>query len=129
MKFTILVVDDDPNMRVLLRQMLGLRGFDVVEAEDGLDALAKVEEVEPDVVVLDVMMPDMDGITVCKRLRQQPKTATLPIIMLSGKVNPEAVKEGLTAGANNYLRKPVSLTDLIESIREVLPKSLSFLID
>ncbi len=125
MKFKILVVDDDPNMRVLLRQMLALRGFDVVEAEDGLDALAKVEEAEPDVVVLDVMMPDMDGITVCKRLRQQPKTANLPIIMLSGKVHPEAIKEGLMAGADKYLRKPIPLADLIANIREVLPKFVS----
>ena len=124
-KFKILVVDDDPNLRVLLRQMLGLRGFDVVEAEDGLDALAKVEEAQPDVVVLDVMMPDMDGIAVCKRLRHQPNTANLPIIMLSGKVHQEAIEEGLLAGANRYLRKPIPLADLIANIREVLPKFVS----
>ena len=125
MKFKILVVDDDPNLRVLLRQMLGLRGFDVVEAEDGLDALAKVEEAEPDVVILDVMMPDMDGVSVCKILRRQLKTANLPIIMLSGKVHPEAVKEGLEAGADKYLRKPIPLADLIANIREVLPNFIS----
>lgn len=122
MKFKILVVDDDPNLRVLLRQMLALRGFDVVEAEDGLDALAKVEEAKPSVIVLDVMMPDIDGITVCKQLRSQPQTANLPIIMLSGKVHPEAVEEGLQAGADKYLRKPIPLADLIANIREVLPK-------
>jgi len=124
-KFKILVVDDDPNLRVLLRQMLALRGFDVVEAEDGLDALTMVEEAEPDLVVLDVMMPDVDGITVCKQLRCQPKTAKLPIIMLSGKVSSEAVEEGLQAGADRYLRKPIPLADLIANIWEVLPNIIS----
>ncbi|MCA9922119.1 MAG: response regulator [Anaerolineales bacterium] len=121
MKFKILVVDDDPNVRVLLRQMLALRGFEVIEAEDGIDALAKVEEAKPDAVVLDVMMPDVDGITVCKRLRSQPQTVNLPIIMLSGKVHPEAIEEGFQAGADRYLRKPIPLADLIATIRELLP--------
>lgn len=120
--FKILVVDDDPNLRVLLRQMLVLRGFEVVDAEDGEDALNVVKEAKPDAVVLDVMMPIMDGITVCKRLRSQPETAQLPIIMLSGKASQEAVEEGLQAGANKYLCKPISMAELIEHVREVLPQ-------
>ncbi len=120
--FKILVVDDDPNLRVLLRQMLVLRGFEVVDAEDGEDALNAVAEAKPDAVVLDVMMPIMDGITVCKRLRSQPETAQLPIVMLSGKANQEAVEEGLQAGANKYLCKPIAMAELIEHVREVLPQ-------
>ncbi|MCP5095814.1 MAG: response regulator [Chloroflexi bacterium] len=121
MKFKILVVDDDPNLRVLLRQMLEFRGFDVVEAEDGWDALAKVEKAVPDVIVLDVMMPEIDGIEVCKQLRSRPETVNLPIIMLSGKVHRSAVEEGLQAGADKYLCKPIPLAELIKHVREVLP--------
>ena len=121
--FKILVVDDDPNLRVLLRQMLELRGFEVVDAEDGEDALNVVAEAKPDAVVLDVMMPIMDGITVCKRLRSQPETAQLPIIMLSGKASQEAVEEGLQAGANKYLCKPIPMAELIEHVRDVLPQT------
>lgn len=121
MKFKVLVVDDDPHLRILLRQMLEYRNFTVVEAEDGLDALARVEEVIPDVVVLDVMMPRMDGITVCKKLRERPETADLPIVILSGKVQDTAVAEGMAAGANKYLKKPIPLAELVEHIRSVLP--------
>jgi len=121
--FKILVVDDDPNLRVLLRQMLALRGFEVAEAEDGQDALNIILEVKPDAVVLDVMMPIIDGITVCKRLRSQPETAHLPIIMLSGKTQQEAIDEGLQAGANKYLCKPIPMAELIEHVRDVLPQT------
>lgn len=124
MSFNVLVVDDDPHLRVLLRQMLQFRGFAVTEAEDGEDALAKVEEAIPDVIVLDVMMPKLDGITVCKRLRAQPLTADLPIIMLSGKVHDSATQEGVQAGATKYLCKPIPLADLIDHIREVVPEKI-----
>jgi len=71
-------------------------------------------------VLLDVMMPHMDGITVCKKLRSDPKTAALPVIMLSGKTHLNAVEEGLDAGANRYLSKPMSRADLIKNLKEVL---------
>lgn len=121
MKHKILVVDDDPNLRILLRQMLEFRNFTVVEAEDGVEALARVEEAKPDVIVLDVMMPRMDGISVCKELRGRQETAALPIIILSGKVHDTAVAEGLAAGANKYLKKPIPLADLVDHIRSLLP--------
>lgn len=120
MKYSILLVDDDPNLRELLRQMLELGGYDVEEAEDGVEALEKVEIEPPDALILDVMMPNMDGISVCKTLRAGHDTSHIPIIMLSGKTQKKAVEEGLAAGANKYLCKPIAFDDLILSLRAVL---------
>ena len=121
MKYSILLVDDDPNLRDMLRQMLEMGGFDVVEAEDGLDALEKLEEMAPDIMVLDVMMPNLDGVSLCKQLRSDAEFMSLPIIMLSGKTQQRAVAEGIAAGANCYLCKPITVEELIRSVRELLP--------
>ena len=117
----ILVVDDEPALCDLIRQMLEIGGFAALEARDGEEALEIIDESPPDAVILDVMMPDMDGITVCKALRANPATAVLPIVMLSGKTQREAVAEGLAAGANKYLCKPASFEELMNSLNEVLP--------
>ncbi len=117
MSGSVLIVDDAPDTRTMLRILLEMFGFEVYEARDGQDALQKVEKNLPDVVVMDVMMPVMDGITTCKVLRQQPNFAHLPVIMLSGKVQKEAVEEGLAAGANVYLPKPVDTNELVNYIR------------
>lgn len=121
MKHSILLVDDDPNLRDMLRAMLEMGGFAVIEAEDGLDALEKLEEITPDVLVLDVMMPNLDGVSLCKQLRSDAEFVGLPIIMLSGKTQHRAVEEGMAAGANLYLCKPITVDELIRSVRELLP--------
>lgn len=121
MKNLIMLVDDEPNLRELLRQMLELGGFDVVEAEDGLEALEKLEMVAPDVMILDVMMPNLDGVSLCKKLRAGTPFAGLPIIMVSGKTQHRAVQEGLAAGANQYLCKPITVQELLQSVRSLLP--------
>jgi len=120
-KHSILLVDDDPNLRDMLRAMLEMGGFAVIEAEDGLDALEKLEEITPDVLVLDVMMPNLDGVSLCKQLRNDAEFVSLPIIMLSGKTQHRAVEEGMAAGANLYLCKPITVDELIRSVRELLP--------
>lgn len=120
MNYSIMVVDDDPNLRVLLQQMLAFRGFKVVEAENGADALLKIDKQPVDAIVLDVMMPVMNGIEVCKKLRKKPAYQDTPIIMLSGKVHQEAVREGMRAGATKYLCKPIPMTELIDEIKAVL---------
>ncbi len=121
--WSVLVVDDEPLTQDLLRLMLEPAGFHVSGADDGEAALRLVREEKPDVMILDVMMPDMDGITVCKTLRQDMTTADLPIIMFSGKIHLNAIEEGLEAGANRYLAKPMSRTDLIQNLREVLSEA------
>jgi CheY-like chemotaxis protein len=106
--------------RDLLRLMLERAGLKVAEASDGFDALDKVKRNPPDIIILDVMMPGMDGITVCKTLRNDSTTADIPIIMLSAKTQHSSVQEGLDAGATRYLSKLVSRKDLIQNIYDVL---------
>ncbi|MCP4359237.1 MAG: response regulator [Chloroflexi bacterium] len=121
MTFSVLVVDDEPALRNLIGQMLEIGGYAVTEAQNGEDALNKIEESPPDALILDVMMPRMDGITLCKIIREDPELMELPVIMLSGKTQKKAIAEGLAAGANQYLCKPVSFDELIGSIKAVLP--------
>jgi len=120
LKPSVLIVDDEPMTRNLLRLMLERAGFDISEAEDGLKALLMVAEHVPDVLLLDVMMPNMDGLTVCEKLRAQEETAALPIILLSARISPEAIKDGMKAGATRYLGKPISSEELVKNVREVL---------
>jgi two-component system KDP operon response regulator KdpE len=120
LKPSVLIVDDEPMTRNLLRLMLERAGYATFEAEDGLKALLTVAEQTPDVLLLDVMMPNMDGITVCEKLRKQKDTAMLPIILLSARTGPEAIQMGLNAGANRYLGKPIRREELIRTIHEVL---------
>ncbi|MCI0396584.1 MAG: response regulator [Chloroflexi bacterium] len=120
MSYSVLVVDDEPMARTLLRLMLVRAGFEVREAEDGYDALNKVKSDVPDLMILDVMMPGIDGFAVCEALRGDQKTAGLPIIMLSAKTDVESVNRGLRLGATKYLTKPVSPDDLTRHVREAL---------
>jgi DNA-binding response OmpR family regulator len=117
---SVLVVDDEPMARTLLRLMLVRAGFEVLEAEDGFDALEKVNQSPPDLIILDVMMPGMDGFAVCESVRGDSRTAALPIIMLSAKTDAESISRGLQVGANKYLTKPVSPEDLTRHVRDAL---------
>jgi CheY-like chemotaxis protein len=120
--WSVLVVDDEPMTRTLLQLMLAPANCEVTEAEDGLEALEMIEQKLPDLIILDVMMPRMDGVTLCQHLRQTARTATLPIVMLSAKTNHEAVQEALLAGADRYLTKPVSRRDLLNAIEELMAR-------
>ncbi len=120
MSRTILVVDDEPNARSLLRLILVRAGFDVLVAQDGYEALKEIERAIPAAVILDIMMPGIDGFVVCEKLRQDDKTADLPIIMLSARADPESINRGLSLGASKYLTKPVTPDLLIQEVNEVL---------
>ena len=117
---SVLIVDDEPMARTLLRLMLVRAGFHVSEAEDGFDALEKVRKNQPDVILLDVMMPGMDGFAVCEKLRGEPATAALPIIMLSAKTDLDSINKGLRAGATIYLTKPISPEELTQHVKDAL---------
>jgi CheY-like chemotaxis protein len=106
--------------RNLVRLMLERDGFVVSEAEDGFDALDKVKESLPDLIILDVMMPRMDGIATCQALRQDAQTAEIPIIILSAKTLPDSVAAGLQAGANAYLSKLTPRKELVQHIFDLL---------
>lgn len=123
--YSILVTDDDPSLRYIMRFGLSRSGMTVFEAVDGLDALKKVEQYRPDVILMDIMMPDMDGITTCRLIRQNPDNAMIPIIMLSASSKDKIVDECYSAGASGFLHKPVPLADLLKTVEKSLISSLA----
>jgi CheY-like chemotaxis protein len=118
--WSVLVVDDEPVTRNMLRMILSYAGHTIYEAEDGLDALEKIEQYFPDLVILDLMMPNMDGIDVCKHVRQNEAFQDLPIIMLSARTHPGDIEAGLAAGATIYLTKPISRKKLLVQVDDLL---------
>jgi DNA-binding response OmpR family regulator len=120
MSYSVLIVDDDAQIRTLLSTMLSVVGYESETAVDGIDAWEKIKHRQPDILLLDVMMPNLDGLSICKKLRSEAETAELPIIILSGKAHEEAIQEGLLAGADSYLTKPTSLADLAQNLEEIL---------
>ncbi len=120
MEHTILVVDDDDEVRLLLSMLLQLNGWQVTEARDGLDALEILSgEYRPDAIVLDMMMPNLDGIGVCRALRGKPETAKIPIIMLSGQPTATSIHQGIQAGADIYLTKPPDMDEFIAHLHQL----------
>lgn len=121
---TVLVVDDEQHIRELVRMGLALQGYDVLEAASGRDALELVEREQPDLVVLDVMLPDIDGFEVTRRLRRMDDAQRdLPILFLSARDTTADRIEGLRLGSDDYLTKPFSVEELVERVRAVLRRS------
>ena len=116
----ILVVDDHQPNRELLEEMLVPHGYQVIGAGNGEESIRLVSECQPDLVLLDVNMPGMNGFEVCRRLRGDPKTASLPIIMVTALTQREQRLQGIEAGANDYLTKPIDRTDLLLRVRNAL---------
>lgn len=121
----VLIVDDELMTRNLLRLMLETAGFKVIEASDGFEAITKAKTEQPDLMILDVMMPDLDGYDVCRTLRHDEEMVDLPIIMLSAKPVSIAQRESLDAGADKFLSKPISRDALVACIKEVLTNAIS----
>lgn len=113
---TILVVDDVATNRALLRDLLGSLGFHTLEAEDGSAALRQTQAVQPDMVLLDMVMPGMDGIETTRRLRADQRTSTTPVLIISASSTPEEEERSLEVGANAFLAKPVNEHDLLREI-------------
>ena len=116
----ILVVDDDADLRDAIAFTLSEAGFAVGEAADGPAALATIGAARPDLVVLDVMMPGPSGIEVCRQLREDPSTASLPVILLTARTSPAFRYAGLATGANRHVLKPFDPADLVALVRELL---------
>ena len=113
----VLVVDDDRVIQQLLEVNLELEGYEVVAtAADGKEALEKIAELKPDLVILDIMMPKMDGLEVCRRLRADPDLAKIPVILLSARAQDMDIREGLEIGASAYLTKPFDPVELLEVV-------------
>jgi two-component system alkaline phosphatase synthesis response regulator PhoP len=117
---TILVVDDNRDNVEILRAFLESRGYVVVPAADGKTALAKLEEVRPALVLLDVMMPGMDGWQVCRTIKQHPDFAATKVVMVTAKGDFQDKFEGMRSGADDYVVKPVDLHELEEKVQRNL---------
>jgi two-component system response regulator MprA len=121
MNARVLIADDDRAIRDALTRALALEGYDVVQAVDGTTALSLVESARPDVAILDVMMPNIDGLTVCRVLRAERNR--LPILMLTARTETPDRVAGLDAGADDYLAKPFELDELFARLRALLRRT------
>jgi two-component system OmpR family response regulator len=118
----LLIVDDEANLRSMLSAALRHHGFETTEADNGRDALDRIAADRPDLVVLDVMMPDLDGFEVCRRLRTNGDHT--PVLFLTARDDTEAKVRGLTLGGDDYLQKPFSLDELVARTEAVLRRTV-----
>jgi two-component system alkaline phosphatase synthesis response regulator PhoP len=116
----ILVIEDDPATLRLIDYSLRHEGYQVLTALNGLEGLRKVHDEKPDLLVLDVMLPGMDGFEICHSLRSEPDTAQLPILMLSAKAQEIDKDTGLKVGADDYLAKPADPSEIVSRIESLL---------
>jgi two-component system phosphate regulon response regulator PhoB len=128
----VLLVEDEPAQREVLAYNLEAEGFDVIQADNGEDALLLVDEDNPDMVILDWMMPKVSGIEVCRRLKMRPETRSIPVIMLSARADEVDRVRGLETGADDYVIKPYSMVELMAraraQIRRVRPSTVGVLL-
>jgi DNA-binding response OmpR family regulator len=122
---TILVVDDDPVILRLLQVNFEMEGHTVLTAADGAEGLARIREARPDVVVADIMMPNVDGLELLARIRADDALAGLPVILLSAKAQSYEVDEGLAAGADDYVTKPFDPLELVERVQAAVARRRS----
>lgn len=115
----ILIVDDEPDIREVLRFRLEKAGYEVVTAMDGKDCLKKVEAEKPDLIILDIMMPGMNGFQVCKLLKEK---SDIPVIMLTVLAHEKDLSKGLEKGASCFISKPFNIVDLLVEIQTILKK-------
>jgi DNA-binding response OmpR family regulator len=116
-KSRILVVDDDPSVRKFVTVNLEARNYQVISAVDGDEALRQIEKEQPDLVLLDIMMPRLDGLTVCRRIREK---SAVPIMIISARDSEDDTVKCLDSGADDYLTKPFSLKELLARIKAIL---------
>lgn len=124
MKRNILVVDDEAGARTLIGIMLERGGFAVLKAANAFEALATLDENTPDLIILDVMMPEMDGIELCQLIRQRDTTRRTPVLILSARGDAQSIIRGIEAGANDYLPKPILHNDLVAKVRSMLGQNI-----
>ena len=119
----VLLVDDEISMIKVFTKRLEVAGYEVIAAADGEEALAKVASEHPDMVILDIMLPKLNGYEVCKKLKQDPATEHIPVLMFTAKSQPQEYVAGMLFGADAYLNKSCDPKDLLEQVRALLRKS------
>ncbi len=125
MKRHILVVDDEIGALTLIGIMLERGGFDVLKARDARAALDILDDTLPDLIILDVMMPGMNGIDLCQAIRKREGTTKTPVLILSARGDAESIIHGIEAGANDYLPKPILHHDLVSKVRSMLGQDVA----
>ena len=118
----IVIVEDEPDTAEMFAEMMRLSGYHVLKSYGGTPAIALITKENPDVVVLDVMMPDLSGLEVLRYLRRDPRLEQIPVVVVSAKSLPSDIKDGLDAGANKYLTKPVTFQDLNAAVKDLIKK-------
>jgi two-component system, OmpR family, alkaline phosphatase synthesis response regulator PhoP len=121
-KGKVLVVDDEEYIQHILNFSFGAEGYDVVTASDGAEGLSKAKDEKPDVIVMDIMMPRMDGYEACKKIKADPATRNIPVILLTAKGRDADRKLGSDAGADDYVVKPFSPGRLVERVEGIIKK-------
>ncbi len=117
----ILIVDDEPEIVDMLQTILDMRGYETVGAYNGTDGLLMTRVDSPDLIILDMMLPDIEGVEVCRIVRSDPSTADVPVVFLSARTAQSEVERGLAAGANAYMTKPVNLPRLFDELKKLIP--------
>jgi len=115
----ILVTDDDADWRGLLRDVLSMEGFEIEEAPDGVQGVEKAKQIRPNVILLDIDMPNMNGWDACKHIKADPATKDIPVIFVSTHAQREDKEKGLAVGATDYLPKPVDIEQLVPVLKKL----------
>jgi CheY-like chemotaxis protein len=118
-KKTVIVVEDEADAAELFAEMMRVSGFDVLKSSSSTPAISMIAENKPDVVILDVMMPDVSGLEVLRYMRREPELADIPVIVVSAKSLPSDIRTGLDAGASVYLTKPVGYLELKQAVERL----------
>jgi len=118
--YTVLVVDDEAILRANLHEMLAFEGFNVIEAENGSVAVELAQRHLPDVIICDVVMPEMDGFEVLRQLRENQVTASIPMLLVTAQAEKASIQHGLALGARDYILKPFTFNDVLSKVRSCL---------
>ncbi|HNF93897.1 MAG TPA: response regulator [Anaerolineales bacterium] len=120
---TVMIIEDEADAAELFSEMMRINGFRVIKMFSSAPAIPIISQEKPDIILLDVMMPDISGLEVLRYIRREPELASIPVIILSAKSMPGDIKTGLEAGASMYLTKPVGFQDLKNAVEKVLQAS------
>ncbi|MCJ7434869.1 MAG: response regulator [Anaerolineales bacterium] len=119
---TVMIIEDEPDAAEMFAEMMRVSGFRVLKIFSSIPAIPMIAQEKPDLIILDIMMPDVSGLEVLRYMRREPELAKIPVIVVSAKSMPSDIKTGLDAGASIYLTKPVGFLDLKQAVETVLAK-------